>query len=207
MPDRECGLTVSHPVNFEQMSPPWTESARVVSSLDFGGLQQRGHFPFKVVLLRKFPTKRDLRGRGVPCPLPRGVRASCPARSDNPRAPDQSRWSKKHPPSCLDREKAIFSSGGARSSSQECGEGIVGRIPHDFRRTAVRNLVHAGVTERVAMAITGHKTRAVFERYHIVSDGDLREAARRLERAMTAQTATTLATHPSASELQQFSIE
>ena len=59
--------------------------------------------------------------------------------------------------------------------------GCPGRIPHDFRRTAVRNLVRAGVPDGVAMQLTGHKTRAVFERYNIVSAGDLREAAQRLD--------------------------
>ncbi len=59
--------------------------------------------------------------------------------------------------------------------------GCPGRIPHDFRRTAVRTRVRAGVPERVAMQLTGHKTRAIFERYNITSPGDLREAARRLD--------------------------
>jgi integrase len=61
--------------------------------------------------------------------------------------------------------------------------GLPGRIPHDFRRTAVRNLVRVGVPERVAMQLTGHKTRSVFERYNIVSQGDLLEAAKRLNAA------------------------
>ena len=58
--------------------------------------------------------------------------------------------------------------------------GVPTRFLHDCRRTAARNLIRASVPERVAMLLTGHKSRAIFDRYNIINEQELLEAGDQL---------------------------
>ena len=58
--------------------------------------------------------------------------------------------------------------------------GYPGKLLHDLRRSAVRNMERSGLSRSVAMQLTGHKTEAVYRRYAITSEADLREGVERL---------------------------
>jgi len=59
---------------------------------------------------------------------------------------------------------------------------IGSRIPHDFRRTAVRNLERAGVSRSDAMKMVGHKTESIYRRYAIADERSMTESATKLDR-------------------------
>jgi uncharacterized DUF497 family protein len=63
-------------------------------------------------------------------------------------------------------------------------------VPHDFRRTAIRNLERDGVPRSVAMAMVGQKTEEVYRRYAIVDEAMIREAAAKMNRGAKGRLAT-----------------
>jgi len=68
-----------------------------------------------------------------------------------------------------------------RSANGKLIKKIGTRIPHDFRRTAVRNLERAGVSRSDAMKMVGHKTESIYRRYAIADERSMKESAAKLD--------------------------
>jgi integrase len=80
---------------------------------------------------------------------------------------------------------------------------VEGKIFHDFRRTAIRNMLCHGVRERVAMLMAGHKTRSMLDRYDIVNEEVLQDAAERMAGGHQQRMVTATVTMPSDTALQR----
>jgi integrase len=86
----------------------------------------------------------------------------------------------------------LFSAGQAKKSFRRAwrracrAAGLPDRIPHDFRRTAVRNLDRAGVARSVAMELVGHRTESVYQRYNIVAERELTDGVKIYAAALAA---------------------
>lgn len=68
--------------------------------------------------------------------------------------------------------------------------GLAGKLFHDLRRSGVRNMIRSGVSESVAMKISGHKTASIFKRYDITSVQDIRDAVIRTQEYLKTQPTT-----------------
>jgi integrase len=94
-----------------------------------------------------------------------------------------------------DRGETIISWNGAKISETKrawkgaCKRaGVPGLYVHDLRRTAISNMINgAGIPEKTAMLISGHKTRSILDRYSIVIDRDIHSAGRRMESYLAEQ--------------------
>jgi integrase len=141
--------------------------------------RQKGHLDLREGWLRLDPgeTKND-EGRNFP--LTPMLRAALEQQAQKTRALEVAKgaiipW--------------LFHRGGKRITSfraswkKACkAAGVPGRIPHDFRRTACRNLERAGVDRASAMKMVGHKTESIYRRYAIADEGMLKDAAVKLQR-------------------------
>ena len=96
-----------------------------------------------------------------------------PWRGDGHAATPTARWSSTATGSTIRRWRTAW-----RTACQAAG--VPTRFLHDCRRTAARNLIRASVPERVAMLLTGHKSRAIFDRYNIIDEQELLDAGRPL---------------------------